>query len=94
MEVALAVPDTPDDNRSVVPGCGARGPKGDYPRLMNGTYDDLRAALRERVHIAELLQARGVPVRPNGRGDGTALPPFHDDHRASPSVHRSCRDNT
>jgi DNA primase len=61
---------------------------------MNGAYDDLRAALRERVHIADLLAARGVPVRPNGRGGGTALCPFHDDHRPSLSVYRSGRDDT
>jgi DNA primase len=61
---------------------------------MNGTYDDLRAALRERVHIADLLQARGVPVRPNGRGGGSALCPFHDDHRPSLSIYRSRRDDT
>ena len=78
MEVALAVPDDPGDNHSVVLGCRARRPKGDYPRLMNGTYDDLRAALRERLHIAELLQSRGVPVRTNGRGGATALCPFHE----------------
>ena len=94
MEVALAVPDDPDDNRSVVPGCRARRPKGDYSRLMNGVYDDLRAALRERVHIADLLQARGVPVRPNGRGGGTALCPVHDDHRPSLSIYRSRRDDS
>ena len=94
MEVAPAVPDDPDNNRSVVPGCRARGPKNNYPRFMNGTYDDLRAALRERVHIADLLQARGVPVRLNGRGGGTALCPFHDDHRPPPSVYRSHRDGT
>jgi DNA primase len=61
---------------------------------MNGTYDDLRAALRDRVHIVGLLQARGVPVRPNGRGGGTALCPFHDDHRPSLSIYRSRRDDT
>jgi DNA primase len=61
---------------------------------MNGTYDDLRAALRERVHIADLLQARGVPVRLNRRGGGTALGPFHDDHRPSLSIYRSRRDDT
>jgi DNA primase len=61
---------------------------------MNGTYDDLRAVLRERVHIAELLQARGVPVRLNGRGGGTALCPFHDDHRPSLSIYRSRRDDS
>ena len=61
---------------------------------MNGTHDDLRAALRERVHIGELLQAHGVPVRPNGRGGGTALCPFHDDHRPSLSIYRSRRDDT
>jgi DNA primase len=61
---------------------------------MNGPYDDLRAALRERVHIVELLQARGVPVRLNGRGGGTALCPFHDDHRPSLSIYRSRRDDT
>jgi DNA primase len=61
---------------------------------MNGTYDDLRAALRERVHIADLLQARGVPVRLNGRGGGTALCPFHDDHRPSLSIYRSRRDDS
>ena len=93
-EVALAVPDDLGDNRSVVPGCRARRPKGDYPRLMNSIHDDLRAALRERVHIADLLQARGVPVRPNGRGGGTALCPFHDDHRPSLSIYRSRRDDT
>jgi DNA primase len=60
---------------------------------MNGPYDDLRAALRERVHITELLQARGVPVRTNGRGGGTALCPFHDDHRPSLSIYRSRRDD-
>ena len=88
------MPDDPGDNRSVVPGSRACRPKGDYPRLMNGTYDDLRAALRERVHSADLLQARGVPVRPNGRGGGTALCPFHDDHRPSLSIYRSRRDDT
>ena len=88
------MPDDPGDNRSVVLGCRARRPQGDYPRLMNGTYDDLRAALRERVHSADLLQARGVPVRPNGRGGGTALCPFHDDHRPSLSIYRSRRDDT
>jgi DNA primase len=61
---------------------------------MNGTYDDLRAALRERVHIPDLLQARGVSVRLNGRGGGTALCPFHDDHRPSLSIYRSRRDDT
>jgi len=61
---------------------------------MNRRYDDLRAALRERVRIADLLQARGVPVRPNGRGGGTALCPFHDDHRPSLSIYRSRRDDT
>jgi DNA primase len=61
---------------------------------MSSPYDDLRAALRERVHIADLLQARGVPVRPNGRGGGTALCPFHDDHRPSLSIYRSRRDDT
>ena len=61
---------------------------------MNRRYDDLRAALRERVRIADLLQARGVPVRLNGRGGGTALCPFHDDHRPPPSVYRSHRDGT
>ena len=61
---------------------------------MNSIHDDLRAALRERVHIADLLQARGVPVRPNGRGGGTALCPFHDDHRPSLSIYRSRRDDT
>jgi DNA primase len=60
---------------------------------MSGVFDDLRAALRERVHIAELLQARGVPVRLNGRGGGTALCPFHDDHRPSLSIYRSRRDD-
>ena len=75
MEVALAVPDDPGDNRSVVPGCCGCRSNGDYPRLMNGTFNDLRAALRERVHIADLLQARGVAVRLNGRGGGTALCP-------------------
>ena len=75
MEVALTVPDIPGDNRSIVLGCRAPRPQGDYPRLMNGTHDDLRAALRERVHIADLLQARGVAVRLNGRGGGTALCP-------------------
>jgi len=60
---------------------------------MNGVFDDLRAALRERVHITDLLQARGVPVRPNGRGGGTALCPFHDDHRPSLSIYRSRRDD-
>jgi hypothetical protein len=40
---------------------------------MNGTHDDLRAALRERVRIADLLQARGVRVRLNGRGGGTII---------------------
>jgi hypothetical protein len=94
MQVALAVPDNTADNRSVVPGCRARRPNCDYPRLMNSTYDDLRAALRERLHIADLLQARGVPVRPNGRGGGTALCPFHDDHRPSLSIYRSRRDDT
>jgi DNA primase len=94
MEVALAVPDDPADNRSVVLGYRASRPKGDYPRFMNGPYDDLRAALRERVHIAELLQARGVPVRLNGRGGGTALCPFHDDHRPSLSIYRSRRDDS
>jgi hypothetical protein len=78
IKVALAVPDDPGDNRSVVPGYRARRPKGGYPRFMNGPYDDLRAALRERVHIAELLQSRGVPVRTNGRGGATALCPFHE----------------
>src|SRR6516165_10112963 len=68
--------------------------EGRLSRLMNGTYDDLRAALRERVHIAELLQARGVTVRPNGRGGGTALCPFHDDHRPSLSIYRSQRDES
>src|SRR5207247_9868511 len=94
MGVSLAVRCEPGDNRSVGLGCRARRPKGDYPRLMNGTYDDLRAALRERVHIADLLQSRGVPVRPNGRGGGTALCPFHDDHRPSLSVYRSRRDDS
>jgi DNA primase len=61
---------------------------------MSGAYDDLRAALRERVHVADLLQARGVPVRLNGRGGGTALCPFHDDHRPSLSIYRSRRDGT
>jgi DNA primase len=61
---------------------------------MSGAFDDLRAALRERVHIADLLQVRGVPVRPNGRGGGTALCPFHDDHRPSLSIYRSRRDDT
>jgi hypothetical protein len=61
---------------------------------MNGAYDNLRAALRERVHIADLPQARGVPLRPNGRGGGTALCPFHDDHRPSLSIYRSRRDDT
>ena len=61
---------------------------------MNGSYDDLRAALRERVHIADLLHARGVNVRLNGRGGGTALCPFHDDHRPSLSIYRSRRDDT
>jgi DNA primase len=61
---------------------------------MSSPYDDLRAALRERVHIADLLQARGVPVRPNGRGGGTALCPFHDDHRPSLSIYRSRRDDS
>jgi len=61
---------------------------------MNGPYDDLRAALRERVHIADLLAARGVTVRLNGRGGGTALCPFHDDHRPSLSIYRSRRDDT
>jgi DNA primase len=61
---------------------------------MNGVFDDLRAALRERVHITDLLQARGVPVRLNGRGCGTALCPFHDDHRPSLSVYRSPRDDS
>jgi DNA primase len=41
-----------------------------------------------------LLQARGVPVRLNGRGGGIALCPFHDDHRPSLSVYRSRRDDT
>jgi DNA primase len=49
---------------------------------------------RERVHIAGLFQARGVPVRLNGRGGGTALCPFHDDHRPSVSIYRSRRDDT
>jgi hypothetical protein len=31
---------------------------------MNGAFDDLRAALRERAHIADLLQVRGVTVAP------------------------------
>src|SRR5215831_11480907 len=70
------------------------GPRGSYPRIMNGPYDDLRAALRERVHIADLLQARGVTVRPNGRGGGTALCPFHDDHRPSLSIYRSRHDDS
>ena len=35
----------------------------------------------------------GVPVRPNGRGGGTALCPFHDDHRPSLSIYRSRRDD-
>jgi DNA primase len=61
---------------------------------MVGQYDDLRAALRERVHIADLLAARGVTVRLNGRGGGTALCPFHDDHRPSLSIFRSRRDDT
>jgi hypothetical protein len=45
-------------------GCRFRSRKDGYARVMNGAFDDLRAALRERVHIADLLQARGVPVRP------------------------------
>jgi DNA primase len=61
---------------------------------MSGVFDDLRSALRERVQIADLLRARGVPVRPNGRGGGTALCPFHDDHRPSLSIYRSRRDDT
>jgi DNA primase len=61
---------------------------------MNSVFDDLRAALRERVHITDLLQARGVPVRLNGRGGGTALCPFHDDHRPSLSIYRSRRDDS
>jgi DNA primase len=61
---------------------------------MSGAFDDLRAALRERVHIADLLHARGVSVRLNGRGGGTALCPFHDDHRPSLSIYRSRRDDT
>ena len=56
---------------------------------MSGTFVDLRAALRERVHIANLLQARGVRVRLNGHGDGTALCPFHDDHPPWLSIYRS-----
>jgi hypothetical protein len=31
---------------------------------MNGAYDDVWAALREQVHIVDLLQARGVPHAP------------------------------
>jgi hypothetical protein len=61
---------------------------------MNSAYDHLRAALRERVHIADLLQVRGVSVRLNGRGGGIALCPFHDDHRPSLSIYRSRRDDT
>jgi DNA primase len=61
---------------------------------MNGVFDDLRTALRKRVHIADLLQARGVTVRLNGRGGGTALCPFHDDHRPSLSIYRSPRDDS
>jgi DNA primase len=60
---------------------------------MSGAFDDLRSALRERVHIADLLQARGVAVHPIGRGGGTALCPFHDDHRPSLSVYGSQRDD-
>jgi hypothetical protein len=52
-----------------VPNNGESG----YPPLMSGTFDDLRAALRERVHIADLLQACGVTLRLNVRGGGTAL---------------------
>jgi len=56
---------------------------------MSGAFDDLRDALREHVHIADLLQARDVSVRLNGRGGGTALCPFHNDHRTSLSVYCS-----
>jgi hypothetical protein len=69
-------------------------PRGGYPRIMSSPYDNLRAALREWVHIADLLQARGATVRLNGRGGGSALCPFHDDHRPSLSIYRSQRDDT
>jgi len=54
--------------------------------MTKASLDDIRAQLREQVHIADLLARQGQKVRLSENGRATVRCPFHDDHRPSMSV--------